>query len=300
VPFGVIPGVKWTDITSIDKVSSHHYLGKSSEGNGIVYTRRGGFIDLAHMRDNCDWTAYIYSQLLENRISGEYSTEIGYEGGEKNLNVIIPPTLNNNDLAMLAARIAYDLSIWHEIATWFGASSIPFVPERYSSFSPEDPFSNLLGATIGIEAVLSELPYEEAVTRIVTRTLKDLEVVPTELETYMAMEAVHNVWWTRTKRLPSSKILLQRQVRVYPCLKPWLVPGWSSNNTEPFELKVPEYTSSGELLTTLYKLEFKLNYNFPVKKMFPDRKNKTINQNDYERVLAEIENELLQKNSQFK
>lgn len=300
VHFFAVPGVGLTEITSLDKIGSHHYLGKSSEENGIIYTRRGGFIDMGHMRDQIDWTAYLYAQLKENKPAGSFSMLIGYEGGRKNLNVQIPSNLTNNDLILLAGKIAYDFSVWHEIATWFGASSIPFVPERYSSFSIEDAYSNLLGVHIGIEALQSELPYEEAVTNIITRTLKDLEAVQSELETYMAMEAVRDIWWTRNKRLPNGKILLQRQVRVYPCLMPWLVPGWASVNKEPRELKVPDFASTGESLNSLYKLEYKLNYNFPVKKMFPDRKNKTIDQNDFPRLLAEIESELTKMKSQFK
>ena len=34
------------------------------------------------------------------------------------------------------------LAIWHEIVTWY-------TKIRYSSFSPEDNFSNLVGAWIG-------------------------------------------------------------------------------------------------------------------------------------------------------
>ena len=139
-----IPGIKLTETTSIEKIGTHHYLGDPSEENGIIYSRRGGFIDMAHLRDQSDWTAYLYSQMLENKKSGSLSMLLGREGGEKNLNVDIS-ALSNLDMIHLAGKIAYDLSVWHEIATWFGASTIPFVPERYSSFSIEDPYSNLLG-----------------------------------------------------------------------------------------------------------------------------------------------------------
>ena len=300
VHFFAVPGVGLTEITSLEKIGSHHYLGKSSEENGIIYTRRGGFIDMGHMRDQIDWTAYLYTQLKGNKSTGKFSMLIGHEGGKKNLNVEIPANLTNTDLVLLAGKIAYDFSVWHEIATWFGASSIPFVPERYSSFSIEDAYSNLLGVNIGIEALQSELPYEDAVTEIITRTLKNLEAVPSELETYMAMEAVRDVWWTRGKRLPSAKILMQHQVQVYPCLQPWLVPGWASSNKEIADQKVPEYASTGKTLNSLYKLEYRLNYNFPVKKMFPDRRERTINQNDFDRLLVEVSTEINKKESKLK
>ena len=293
-----IPGVKLTEITSVEKIGPHHYLGDAGEENGIIYSRRGGFIDMAHLRDQSDWTAFLYSQMLENKKNETLSMMLGREGGEKTLSVIIPSNLNNLDMIHLAGKIAYDLSVWHEIATWFGASTIPFVPERYSSFSIEDPYSNLLGVTIGMLAIQSELPYEQAVTQIIKGYLKDLDAVSNEGETYLAMEAVRNIWWTRDKKLPSGKVLLQRQLQVYPCLKPWLVPGWSSENPTISELSVPETTSDGQSLNQFYQLDFKLNYKFPFRKMFPERKDRNITQNDFDRLLAEVATELTRKESQ--
>ena len=295
-----IPGVKITEITGLEKIGSHHYLGDASEENGIIYTRRGGFIDMGHLRDQIDWMAYIYVELKKAKPAGRMSMILGHEGGEKTLNVQIPQNFKDLDLILLSGKIAYDLSVWHEIATWFGASTIPFVPERYSSFSVEDAYSNLMGVTIGIQALQSELPYEEAVTKLIAEKLKDLDAVSNEAETVLAMNAVQNVWWTHEKRLPSEKVLLQRQVQVYPCLRPWLVPGWESATQEPIELFVPEHTSTGEILTDYYKLEFKLNYKFPFRKMFPDRQDRTISQNDFERLLAEIKSELTRKDSSFR
>ncbi|HZL09408.1 MAG TPA: DUF4056 domain-containing protein [Prolixibacteraceae bacterium] len=295
-----IPGIKLTEITSLDKIGAHHYLGDVSEENGIIYTRKGGFIDMAHLRDQSDWMAYLYLQLIKNREKGNLSLILGHEGGEKILTAHVPLKLTDLDLIHLAGKIAYDLSVWHEIATWFGASSIPFVPERYSSFSIEDPYSNLLGVTIGIKALQSELPYEEAVTKIIAETLNDLDVVVNEAETYMAMEDVRNIWWTNEKRLPSGKILLQRQLQVYPCLLPWLVPGWAKPNQKPTELNVPEYASTGKPYISFYQLEFKLNHKFPFRKMFPDRKGRSITQNDFDCLLAQIATELTESDSQFR
>lgn len=290
-----LPGVKLTETTSIDKIGDHHYLGSPTEENGIVYSRRGGFIDMGHLRDQADWTAFLYTQLIENRANGNLSMVLGHEGGEKNLNVNLPADLSNQDLVYLAGKIAYDLSVWHEIATWFGASTIPFVPERYSSFSIEDAYSNLLGITIGIQALQSELSYERAVTNLITKYLNELEVVSSENETYLAMEAVRNIWWTRDKKLPSSKVLIERQIQVYPCLKPWLVPGMKPENQSPAELTVPSLTNVGQPLNELYTLEFKLNYKFPFRKIFPERKERNITQNDFDRMLSQVEAEVLRK-----
>jgi len=295
-----VPGVKITETTSFEKIGAHHYLGDELEGNGIIYSRRGGFIDMGHLRDQADWTAFIYSQLLLNKSNGCLSMLLGHEGGEKNLDVRIAPILNNQDLISLAGKIAYDLSVWHEIATWFGASTIPFVPERYSSFSIEDAYSNLLGVTIGMQALNSDLPYEQAVTKLIDTHLRELDVVFSEAETYLAMEAVRNVWWTRNKKLPSAKVLIERQIQVYPCLKPWIVPGIKSVDRLPIELTVPQISSSGESLSNFYKLEFRLNYKFPFRKIFPERKDRSITQNDFGRMLSQVEAEVYRKNNSGK
>ncbi|MGE5393661.1 MAG: DUF4056 domain-containing protein [Candidatus Saccharibacteria bacterium] len=295
-----LPGIKLTETTSLEKIGPHHYLGDAAEGNGIIYSRRGGFIDMAHLRDQCDWTAYLYTQLVQNKAKGRLDMVLGYEGGEKKLDVNIPARINNEDLIKLAGKIAYDLSVWHEIATWFGASTIPFVPERYSSFSIEDPYSNMLGANIGMKALESDLPYEKAVTVLIDETLKDLDAVKNEAETYLAMEAVRGIWWTRDKKLPSSKVLMQRQLQVYSCLQPWLVPGWIGKDEEACELRMPELTSDGKSINSLYELELRLNYKFPFRKMFPDRKDRNITQNDFNTMIAQVARELHKKESRLR
>jgi hypothetical protein len=205
----IIPGIKLTEITCIQNIGPHKYLGNHQEGNGIIYTRKGGFLDLGHLRDQADWTAYLYSQIQQSKTTGEIDLLLGREGGPKSLKLHVPADFSNADAILLAGRIAYDLSIWHEIATWFGASSVPFISERFSSFSIEDPYSNLMGATLGMKAVKSNLPYEEAMTNLLKETLDSLEVVPTFDDTYQAMEKVRNIWWTRNKPLPNWKVLIK-------------------------------------------------------------------------------------------
>jgi len=235
----MVPGFKLSDITSIENLGPHQYLGNPREGNGIVYTRFGGFIDLGHLRDQADWTAYLYSQILLSQSNGEITITLGREGGLKKLNLQVPPDLQESDLVLLAGKIAYNLSVWHEIATWFGSSTIPFVPERYSSFSVEDLYSNLMGVTLGMKAIQSKLPYEQAMTAILHETLDSIGVVNNINETFKAMEAVRDIWWTRDKRLPSRKILLERHLNVYSKQVPWLVPGWENGNAVTYNLEVP-------------------------------------------------------------
>lgn len=294
----VVPVKKVTNITSLEKIGSHHYLGNKTEGNGIVYTRLGGFIDLGHVRDQADWTAYLYSRIIQIQSpqNAELKILLGHEGGAKELLLKIPASLNDNDKVLLAGKIAYDLSVWHEIATWFGSSTIPMVPERYSSFSVEDIYSNLTGVNLGMQALQSNLPYEEAMTQLISKTLNNLKAVRTETETYTAMEAVRNIWWTREKSLPSKKILLERQLKAYPISKPMLIPGWTEINDNSNDLKVPLTTISGISLDKFYELRFDLNHKFPFKKMFPNRIERYITQHDFDTLITQVEQEIKKSN----
>lgn len=294
-----IPVKKVTHITSLANLGPHKYLGGAQEGNGIIYTRRGGFIDLGHLRDQADWTAYLYSLILRSQVKGEMAQKLGYEGGLKMLNLTVPHLLDSADVRLLAARIAYDLSVWHEIATWFGASYVPLVTERYSSFSIEDAYSNLLGATLGIEALRSELPYEEAMTQLLAQTLHELQAVPSAADTYQAMETVHNIWWTREKKLPSGKVLLERQLDVYSLMKPMLVPGMAQAGVMARTLTIPETTRQGQPLSELYELVIRPNYKFPLKELFPLENRTFITQKDFAVLLRQVEKECRPQHAQL-
>ncbi|QMU27648.1 DUF4056 domain-containing protein [Adhaeribacter radiodurans] len=288
----VIPVKKVTQISCISNLGPHQYLGSSKEGNGIIYTKHGGFVDMGHLRDQADWTAYLYALIRESQKNGVTIQRLGHEGGTKELNLNIPADLDSTDAILLAGRIAYDLSVWHEIATWYGASYIPFVTERYSSFSIEDAYSNLLGVTLGMEALKSDLPYEQAITQLIAKTLNNLEAVATEADTHAAMESVLNVWWTRDKRLPSGKILLARQIEVYPVVRPLLLPGTANAlDAAAFELTVPDQTQAHKSLSDFYQLTIKPSYKVPLHLIFPEEEKHFVTQTDFALLLRQIEKE---------
>ena len=292
--FGV-PFMKINHITSIDQLNEHKYMGGKEEGNGVIYTKKGGFIDIAHLRDQADWTKYLYTLILSNRENGEFVKKLGNEGGSKKLSISVNSELDSMDCLLIAGKITYDLSLWHELSTWFGASAVPMMPERYSSFSVEDVYSNLLGVHIGIEALKSNLPYNEAMTEILNNTLGSLGAVKTEEDTYLALEAVRNVWWTNDKRLPNSKVIIERDTDVSTYSRPWLVPDSVFGYYEPYILYVPETTSGGHLLTNYYNLNIDLNYKFPVKDMFPERDNRLITQDDFGVLLNRVDQDLMKQ-----
>jgi hypothetical protein len=287
-------------LTSIELLGNHQYLGSKEERNGILYSRRGGFLDIGHLRDYVDWTAYLYNMEKKSQKEGELLVHLSFEAGEKSLVIKIPPAEKEEDLINLAGKIAYDLSTWHEITSWFGAKDVPLVSERFSSFSVEDAFSNLLGTKIAAQAIMSDLPYDQAVTEIIKKTLSDLEAVSCEEETIRAYEAVRDIWWTRSKPLPSNKIMIQRNLGVYPSITPMIIPGWESKTKDPLKLTAFETTIDGIPFSEFYTLSFKVNHYIPVKKIFPGRTGKLVTQKDFPEIIDYIAADMEKKNFHVK
>ncbi|WP_405205504.1 DUF4056 domain-containing protein [Aquimarina sp. LLG6339-5] len=287
-----IPFVSIDQVISIDDLNEHHYMGNKDEGTGTIYTTKGGFIDIGHLRDQIDWTRYLYTTILHNRGKGKVTIPLRNEAGRKTLYLNIPEELSTDDYILLAGKITYDLSLWHEISTWYGASTIPFIPEKFSSFSVEDVYSNLLGIHVGMKTLQSKLPFNKAATMNIESTLDSLGVVKTAKETYDAYDAIHNKWYTNKKRIPSSKITLKRDPDILHSSRPWIIPNQKSNGDDAVVLDVPLLSTKGEPLTNFYQFTIDLNYRFPVEEIFPDRESNLINQDDFSILMKRIANEV--------
>ena len=296
----IIPFAKLNHLTSMELIGNHCYRGDKQEGNGILYSRRGGFLDLGHLRDYVDWTAYLYNLEKRSQQKGELLLNLAFEAGEKYLIIKIPPEEKEENLINLAGRIAFDLSVWHEITSWFGASDVPLVSEKFSSFSLEDAYSNLLGTKIAAEAIKSDLPYEQAVTEIIKKTFTDLEAVSSKEETIQAYEAVRDIWWTRKKPLPSNKIMMQRLLGIYPSVTPMIVPGWESKTRQPLTLFVGEKTDDGIPFSDFYTLSFDTNHHIPVGKIFPGRIGKMVTMRDFPEIIDYIAADMIKHNFHVK
>ncbi len=98
-----IPMYQIGNVLTLGTLGKHHYndsafgavknlLGLSEEQNGLIYTRRGGFIDIAHVRDTADNTFYLFNRIAPTlgqagRIF--YSEELGVRRVQ--LNAFTPP-----------------------------------------------------------------------------------------------------------------------------------------------------------------------------------------------------------------
>ncbi len=288
-----MPFIKYTEVTSPELIGDHKYLGNKAENNGIIYTQKGGFIDMGHLRDIADFTAFLYLYIQKERHSVVFSLKLGNEGGMKTLNFNVPENLTDADVVHLAGKIAYDLSVWHEISTSYGASFIPLVPERYSSFSVEDAYSNLLGVHLGMKSILSEGEYEAEMTNNVRAILVNLVAVNDRESTIAAMNTVKDIWWSGKAKLPSRKVLIKRQFDVYDCVFPMLINTEKAENSDQDKVCVPLLSSANLPLNNFYSLSIKANFKIPVEKVFGVhvKEKNTITQLDFPSLIKYAEEE---------
>lgn len=255
-------------ITSPDKIDFHHFGGKArKEHTGIAYGCKTGFIDTAHMRDNIDWTGHLI-KVLPELIGTEKEYPVRKEHVSRTLFMkrVDQSVLNEmtpEDYALLAQRISYDLSVWHEILTGMGISS--FDPtgtftDEMSTFSVEDDFSNLLGTYIGAAAALSPLPFDEAVPEIIQEKFREYEVVSSPMAK-AAHQSVYKKWWKRgTLQIPNLKQVNKRHMTPYAeGVSTFRVPDPTVAGCAPLEgtaasLPVPTWSTKGRYLPDFYEI----------------------------------------------
>ena len=260
-----VPGVELENVVSVPDLGQHQYDNGASpwgsdderpvyasEQNGLLYTCRGGFIDTAHVRDYADWTVFVAAQVGPRLASGG-ELALPDEGGRRLVRVGAVPgdavarIGGRRLLTALAQWTAFQLSVWHEIATWYGWSSSSVFPETASAFSPEDLYSNLLGVTIAgqilrAEHAGSEADYNESVDVWLRSTLEWLGVVSPET-TRAILDALDGRWWDSTRRLPEKELVVRRNVDLAMPLAPWRLP--ARVGPEPLRLELARRCSSG-------------------------------------------------------
>lgn len=241
-----IPGLRIANVKGVDDLGPHAYDNGAllvrrpgdgeqelvgDERNGLVYTCRGGFIDTAHVRDYVDWAVWLAHRVALLSADGGV-IELPDEGGERRVRVRPMPVVGefaSRDLiAAQAEWLSFQLSIWHEIATWYGWSSYPLFPERASAFSPEDLYSNLIGSRLLVpishrHAARSERLYNQTVDVWMTEVLRVLGAVPGSLGREIAGD-LDGTWWDSTVRLPDDDIVARRNLDLGERIAPWLAP----------------------------------------------------------------------------
>ena len=323
--FVPVPMLSLTNVVGVEDLGPHQYdhgiisLEQSrpggdvmtSERNGLVYTCRGGFVDTAHLRDWCDWTLYLGALIARNSRSG-VSVDLPDEGGRRR--IVIRP-FESERLAQygvvplavpLAQWIAFQLSVWHEIATWYGWSATAF-SEEASAFSPEDLYSNLLG--IKLAAVLvyqgnvtSEAAYNENMNVALPNLLHALGAVPGD-QGRTAMSSIDGIWWDSRRRLPEKALVRRRYMDHGTQLTPWLVSrrwgldersrriAFACNGKEqPIVLQNPE-AWAGVPFHDQATVEIEVSPAVAARMPLPESRHRRITQDDFAAIISRIRTE---------
>jgi len=317
-----VPMLELANVIGVDDLGPHQYdhgvltLQESrpgggvltSERNGLVYTCRGGFVDTAHLRDWSDWTLYLSAVIARTLESGT-TIVLPDEGGRRRI-VTLPvdpqrvAQYGQLPLAVpLAQWLAFQLSVWHEIATWYGWSATAF-SEAASAFSPEDLYSNLLGiktAAILIyqSEVTSEAAYNEHMNVAVPQLLERLGAVPGEIGR-TAMGSVDGIWWDSRARLPQKRLVRRRNMDEGTQLTPWLVSrGWHAGESsrsvadactgrdQPIILQNPD-NYAGLPFRAQATVEITVSPSLAAHMSLPDSSKRRITQDDFVAIIAQI------------
>ena len=170
-------------------LSSGSLRGVTSFGNfragqpGIVYTGRAGFVDLGHLWQVVEVTAFAYQTIhAANGASG--TTVPTSEGSAK-----LTSAASQGEWIDLARSIADDDALSHEIDTYAGMTP----GAHNSSFSPEDLISNYLGTVVAARALAVGGPFEAEAEKQLKALLVSLDG-QSDAETRKAFALISSRW----------------------------------------------------------------------------------------------------------
>jgi hypothetical protein len=242
----------------------HSYGFSFREQSGIVYTARGGHIDITHVRKAADWSAYLAYQLRATLLADApyyayrmrepsvYHVRVRYPAGWAALPQDVKARIAADIGVELGRYLSFVGTTWHEMLTWFGFKSTGFYSEYPSAFSWEDSYSNLLGSHLGALAVRDpDNNYDRAMTVALASELRRLRARSPDVAE-QAGEAVRD-WWFVSRFVFCDMIKRNLDIGADDgCVTPWVVPG---------------FCDSGECLPLSYaapSLDFLDEYGFAV------------------------------------
>jgi hypothetical protein len=221
-----------SNIADPKKLGTH--LSRNEERKGEIYTRRGGFIDIAHLRNMADNTKSIFDAIVASQ-GGPVTVQTRH--GTFTLTQKLP---NDRTLwADVAMTAANQDGLGYEIFTYgVRLNHKPLGMGMMSSaFSPEDLTSNYVGTYLAREALLSGEDFNAHMTAGINRVMTELEAVSPK-ETGEAMEKMKGHWMKRISG-PASFFAWDSLLRRDFLRMPWFVPGTEGTPSTPEWLTRP-------------------------------------------------------------
>jgi hypothetical protein len=202
--FGSPAGMKFPEP---ENLGEHRYDFALNETLGMVYTCKGGFIDIGHVREAADRTAYFRKITSEAIDTGQtkYSFSV-IEPSRYWVTLTYPEnwdSLSEEERAKISSEVSIVLGqylghtslIWHEILGWYGFASFAIFSDKISAFSWEDPYSDLLGTHLAMLAMREGNNYDESITKLINQTLEELEVQSADVAR-QAAQSIKGHWYT--------------------------------------------------------------------------------------------------------
>lgn len=235
------------------RLGTHSYGPGVGEASGIVYTKRGGSIDIDHVRGAADIAKHAYDLSRSALLKGKkrFSVSPPFEFYSNKIEFKYPEnwdTLSAEEKTPIAMEVSlqvghtvgYNSTLYHEMLTWFGTRFM-FMPEFYSAFSWDDVYSNLVGATLAMKAVQDpNRNYNQAMTKLLAEEMKTLGALP-RAEAIRVTNSVKGKWFKAGPALPG---ISRRNVDAGfddGYVSPALIPGVS--DAEPIDYAVPALDS---------------------------------------------------------
>ena len=208
------PGLGLYEVADPADLGRHNYwtLFQFADGEvsrGVVYTERAGFLDVAHVRDTADWTAYYASAAARAMRAGDRHARVGGPDRTRvHLRFDYPPGWDDltdrhrrrliPDLAVRAGQeAAYAVATWHELLTWYDHGVLPFVSEKHSAFTVDDVMGHVVGLRVAGRALRdTSRDYADAVAHALATELRDLDARPPD-GTRRAVGRTKGHWWER-------------------------------------------------------------------------------------------------------
>lgn len=241
-----VPFFRYANTLAVDSVGPHAFEAgtfsyqkdspngsRGTENNGQMYTLQGGFIDLAHVRDTADNAIALFYRIYP-QLGEQQTIKLPDEIGPRTIELRAFDTSNLTARqrwevsAAIAVRLAYFMAEAHEVAQWHGYRSWAPWSETVSAYSPEDLYSNMLGAKIALALINNNLAmnkelYNQHMTQWLSATLNWLEPVSIE-QTNALFDVTDGHWWDSQQPLPSKFMLLKRHYKLGDKQSPYLVP----------------------------------------------------------------------------
>lgn len=262
-----VPFFSLENTLSSQDIGSHAYndgsqrvslslLNLNKEVNGIIYTARGGFIDTAHVRDTADFTYYLFKLTQQNLGLSAY-IDLPEELRIRRIrwyqqDEVLTEKQRLEYSVEAAALTAFRLAQWHEIAQWFGMASVGGFGELASAFSPEDLYSNMLGASIAKAVILAQptLSQDNFAVAMDNAFQQRLIELGAQNKT-ISREKIRQLdghWWDSSRRLPDKWVVRFRAYNMATQLKPT-----ADSATHPLQLD--EQFSNGQSINKWMSLE---------------------------------------------